>query len=229
MMEHLDPLKVLYKPIAHVPFVKGKTALIVVDMQYLDAAPGYGIFAKAAELGVESSLDYYFDRLQNHVIPNIKRLLETFRAEGLEIIHTKIESLTQDGRDRSAEHKLLGLHAPKGSKEAEFLEEVAPVGDEIVISKTASGSFGTTNIDYILRNMGIEYVVVTGVVTNECVENTVRGAADYGFLVTIPEDACAALTPELHHNALAAMGHTYARVISTDQVVDELKTPSEVK
>ncbi|WP_161798193.1 cysteine hydrolase family protein [Aneurinibacillus tyrosinisolvens] len=228
-MENLDPLKVLYKPIAHIPFVKGKTALLVVDMQYLDAAPGYGLFAKAAELGVESSLDYYFNRLQEHVIPNIRRLQEAFRMEHLEVIHTKIESLTQDGRDRSPEHKLLGLHAPKGSKEADFLEEVKPIGDEIVFSKTASGIFGSTNIEYVLRNLGIEYLVITGVVTNECIENAVRMAADLGFLVTLPEDACAALTKELHENAIDVLGHTYARVVSTDQVLNELKRPSEVK
>jgi nicotinamidase-related amidase len=85
--------------------------------------------------------EYYFNRLETQVLPNVRRLQDAFRAVGLEVIHTRIQSLTMDGRDRGPGHKRLGLHAAPGSKEAEFLEIVAPQGDEIVINKTASGVF----------------------------------------------------------------------------------------
>jgi nicotinamidase-related amidase len=73
-----------------------------------------------------------------------------FRSYGLEVIHTRIQSLTQDGRDRSPGHKRLGLQAAPGSKESEYLPQVAPVGDEIVMNKTASGVFVSTNMEYVL-------------------------------------------------------------------------------
>ncbi len=146
------------------------TALLVIDVQYLDAKQGFGLFSDAETSGLPpESLRYYFDRLDSLVLPNIIRLQEGFRASGLEVIHTRIQSLTQDGRDRGSGHKRLGLHAAPGSIEAKFLEEVAPVGDEIIINKTASGVFNSTNLAYVLRNMSITGLVVCGVYSNECV------------------------------------------------------------
>lgn len=212
----------LYFPLPHVPIIKEKTALIITDMQYFDAERGYGVFAKAKELGLDHLLDYYYDRLRDVVIPNIQSLLDAFRSQELEVIYSKIESLTRDGRDRSKSHKLMEIHSHKNSKEAEIIEELKPKNDEIVISKSASGVFGTTNIDYILKNLGIESLIVTGVLTNECVENCVRAAADLGYIVVLPEDATAALTPELQEASLKTLGHTYAQVKKTKEVLNAL-------
>jgi len=142
----IDPLREAYREsITHSPDVtrsleSHKTALLCIDMQYLDAAPGFGVFANAEASGVPvEAQEYYFDRLKYTVLPNVRRLQDAFRARGLEVIHTRIQSLTQDGRDRSPGHKRLSLHAAPGSKEAEFLEEIAPLENEIIIDKTASG------------------------------------------------------------------------------------------
>ena len=56
-------------------------------------------------------------------------------------MHTVIESLTQDGRDRSIDHRLSGMNVPKGSEGAEVIDEIRPVADEIIIPKTSSGVF----------------------------------------------------------------------------------------
>jgi nicotinamidase-related amidase len=135
------------------------------------------------------------------------------------VIHARIQSLTNDGRERSLEHKRLGIHAAPGSKEAEFLPEVAPKGDEIIIPKSASGIFNSTNIEYILRNLGVEQLVVVGVVTSECVETAVRDASDRSFVVYVPEDGVAAINPEIHEAALKAMHHTYAYVMATAELL----------
>ena len=101
---------------------------------------------------------YYIDRLEPLVIPNVRRLQDVCREAGIEVIHTKIESLTEDGRDRSLEHKRLEIHHPPGSLDARFLEEVAPQGDEIVITKTCGGVFNGTSTSKVrlLRNLGME-------------------------------------------------------------------------
>ncbi len=166
--------------------------------------------------------EYYFDRLKHIVLPNVRRLQDVCRANGLEVIHTRIQSLTQDGRERSAGHKRLGLHAPAGSKEAEFLPEVAPQGDEIVIDKTASGVFNSTNLAYILRNLEITGLFVTGVYTNECVSTTIRDACDLGFYTTLVDDACAAVTPELHNATVRTVRDRYARVLATEEAIQEI-------
>ena len=227
---HVDPLADNYREsITEAPgLVKSieqhHTALLVIDLQYLDAAPGYGVFADAEKSGVPiESQEYYFKRLDHIVLPNVNRLQECFRMAKLEVIHTRIMSLTQDGRERSPGHKRLGLHAPPGSIESKFLPEVAPKHDEIVISKTASGVFNATNIDYILRNMGITGLFVCGVYTNECVSTTVRDACDRGYYTTLINDACATVTPELHNATISTIRDRYARILSTDDAVKEIR------
>ncbi len=206
-------------------------ALMCIDVQYLDAARGYGVFADADPGGTPPEApDYYFDRLDSLVLPNMRRLQDAFRRMNLEVIHCWIYSLTRDGRDRSSGHKRLGLLASPGSKEAEFLPEVAPRENEIVIDKTTSGVFPSTNLDYVLRNIGIRSLYLTGVYTNECVESTARDACDEGYFVTVVDDACATIMPTLHEASLATMRDRYARILSTDVVLSELEgIPAHVK
>lgn len=225
----MDPLAEVYRDAMTAPtpvyeaLAHKHAALLVIDVQYLDAAPGYGVFQDATRSGVRpEAQEYYFEQLRKLAVPNIARLQATFRSLRLEVIHTRIMSLTQDGRDRSAGHKRLGLHAPPGSKESEFLPEVAPVADELVMNKTASGVFSATNIEYVLRNMGIDALFVCGVYTNECVSSTVRVASDLGFFTTLVEDACATVTPELQANSINVLKDRYCRVLTSEQVVAEL-------
>lgn len=226
----VDPLRDAYRrSITHTPAVTHslethQTALLCIDMQYLDAAPGYGVFADAAASGVPvEAQKYYFDRLQQTVLPNVRRLQDAFRARNLEVIHTRIQSLTRDGRDRSPGHKRLRLHAAPGSREADFLELVAPQDDEIVINKTASGVFNSTNIEYILRNMGINGLFVAGVYSNECVSTAIRDACDLGFYVTLISDGCATVTPELQNATITTMKDRYARVRTTEEAINEIR------
>lgn len=92
---------------------KHATALLVIDMQYLDAARGHGMFADGAANGVPwQGEDYYFNALERGVIPHIARLQKRLREHGLEVIHARIQSLTQDGRDGGAGHKRLKIPVP---------------------------------------------------------------------------------------------------------------------
>jgi nicotinamidase-related amidase len=227
---NVDPLRDTYREsITHAPAVTRslkahKTALLCIDMQYLDAAPGHGVFADVQASGVPvEAQEYYFDRLKYTVLPNVRRLQDVFRSRGLELIHTRIQSLTQDGRDRSPGHKRLGLHAPPGSKEAQFLEQVTPLENEIVINKTASGVFNSTNIAYILRNMEITGLFVVGVYSNECVSTAIRDACDLGFFVTLISDGCATVTPELQKATITTMKDRYARVLTAEEAIKEIQ------
>lgn len=229
MNDELDPLRDCYRrSITESPQILERleahvTALLVIDVQYLDAAPGHGVFADAEVSGVSLQAQaYYFDTLRQTVLPNIVRLQEVFRRHRLEVIHTRIMSLTPDGRDRSSGHKRLGLHAAPGSLEAEFLPEVAPAPGEIVISKTASGVFTSTNIEYVLRNLGIRALYVAGVYTNECVSTAVRDGSDLGFHMTLVQDACTTVTPELQAATVRTLRDRYARVMRTKAAVAEI-------
>jgi nicotinamidase-related amidase len=159
-----------------------------------------------------------FDRtVRDTVLPNLTRLVAAFRSAGAEVMYTVMENLTRDGRDRSLDYKLSRFFIAKGSWEAKVLDALAPGEDEIVLPKTSSGVFNSTNIEYLLRNIGIDTLVVTGFLTDQCVDHTVRDAADRGFYPVCVRDACATHTAERHENALRAFAG-YCRTLDTREL-----------
>jgi nicotinamidase-related amidase len=190
------------------PIIKGRATLLVIDVQNGTCGP------KEAEARPE-----FYKAAALRVIPNIAALLKSFRNAGLEVIYTVIEDLTADGRDRSLDYKLSNLGFPKGSHEAQVVSELAPLPDEIVLPKTSSSVFNSTNIDYLLRNMGIEDVFVAGYLTDQCIDHAVKDGADRGYYMTCVHDACAAETEARHAAALQCF-KGYCRTLSTEDVVD---------
>lgn len=203
------------------PFEPGRTALLLVDMQRIWLEPG--IDPGHAHWGADH---YFYRQTRDVVIPNQRRLLAAARASGVEVLHTIIQSLTEDGRDRSLDHKLTPIHIPPSLPEGLPPPELAPVGDEIMLPKTSSGVFNSTNIDYLLKNLNIRNLVVVGIMTDQCVDMTVRDGADRGYLVTCVADACASPTPERHDNALKAFGG-YCWVTDTASVEERFRALGE--
>lgn len=204
-----------------------RSCLLCIDLQHLGCSEGFGVFENHRQSGVsEESIQYYLRKVHNTVIPNVSKLQNYFREHDHELVHTHIESLTDDGRDRSPEHKRLGLHAPPGSKLSQFLDPVMPHKNEVVLSKTASGAFVSTNIEYVLRNMHVAELFIVGVYTNECVSSSVRSAADLGFDVRLISDATAAITEDLHDATLLTSKDRYARVMTTDEAISHLDSLS---
>jgi len=156
------------------------------------------------------------------VLPNLQRLLGACRGAGVEVVYTVIENLTRDGRDRSLDYKLSGFFVPKGSWEAQVAAEIAPLEDEIVLPKTSSSLFNSTNFDYLMRNIGIDTIIATGFLTDQCVDHTVRDGADRGYYMICVHDACATESPERHRAALEAF-RGYCRLMSTEELVAELQ------
>ena len=191
------------------PIEPHRTALLLIDVQN-------GIFNESEH----SKRPYFYETARDVVIPSLQRLIAAARAAGAEVIYTVIESLTADGRDRSLDYKLTGFHFPKGCWEAGVIAAVAPGDDDIVLPKTSSGVFNSTNIDYVLRNLGIEQLILTGFLTDQCVDHTVKDGADRGYTVIVPRDACTTNTAERHANALEAF-KGYCRLATTAELVGE--------
>jgi nicotinamidase-related amidase len=199
-----------------------KTALLSIDMQNAEwtAARQKESLNPASP---EAHHKYFLERIGNLLIPNQQRLQAAARKAGIEVIYTTIESYTLDGRDRSLDHKISNLFFPKGSWESKVIPEVAPAANDIVIPKTASGIFNSTNVEYVLRNLGIEYLIIYGICTDQCVECAVRDAADRGFMVTQIEDACAANEERRHDVSIDQMKGHYCRTRTTDEIIAEIE------
>lgn len=208
------------------PIEPRKTALLSIDMQNSEWSPER--IAKARVPGSKEApyLDI-MEKIERQLIPNQQRLQAAARKAGIEVIYTTIESYTQDGRDRSLDHKISNLFCAKGSWESKVIKEVGPEPNDIVIPKTASGIFNSTNIEYVLRNLGIEYLVIYGICTDQCVECAIRDAADRGFLVTQVEDACAANEVSRHHVSIEQMRGHYCRTRTTDEIIAEIEAVSK--
>ena len=151
----------------------------------------------------------------------MQALQNSCREHGIEVIYTTIESLTLDGRDRSLDYKITGFNVPKGSWDGKVIDQIAPVGDEIVLPKSSSSVFVSTNIDYILRNLGVRQLIISGLITDQCVESAIRDACDLGYLVTQVTDACLTYSNERHSNSLQTI-KGYCRQLTCKELIEEI-------
>ena len=191
-----------------------ETALLCIDVQ------NYGLVTRDTP-EEQARWEPFLDRMHHTVLPKLAALQHAFRAKGIDVMHARIACQLDDGRDRSLVQKLPGwnnLLMPKDSEASQIVPEVAPVGDEIVIVKTTDSAVTGTNLRFILHNMGIRNVVVTGIYTDQCVSSTVRALADDSFRVVLVEDCCAAGTDALHRHELEIMNMIYCNVMRSDEL-----------
>ena len=148
-------------------------------------------------------------------------LLAAARRHGLPVIHVR--------------HVSLRPGAPfflPGSRGVEIHESVAPLAGEAVIEKHYPNSFRETGLQEKLQELGIEELVIMGMMSNMCIDATVRAAADLGYSVALAHDACAARAlafngvavsaRDVHAAFMAGLQGLYARVCAVEALVDEL-------
>ena len=197
------------------------TALLLVDVQNYNCTWGGGEYAHLDAAQKERRYGYFFRTLKASALPNMVLLQQACRRARIEVTYTIIESLTADGRDRSLDYKITGFNVPKGSPDATMVAELAPNEDEILFPKTSSSVFISTNIDYVLRNLGTRYLIIAGCLTDQCVDSAVRDACDLGYLVTVPTDACVTLSAERHVWSLRN-NRGYCRQRTTQELLNEI-------
>jgi len=198
-----------------------ESALLVIDMQYVDAHPDFGIGRKLRQLGKFEQAAYYFAQVDK-MVPRIRKLQIACRRAGVEVVHVGLGSLTRDGRDISPLHRNKNISYSPDSQDVQFLPQLAPVGDEIVVRKSSSGVFNSTDINQLLRNLGVRNLIVTGVDTCYCVETAVRDAADRGYNVILVTDACATTSSEMQLRTLSVLDDDYCVLRTTAQVLRNL-------
>ncbi|MGN1280781.1 MAG: cysteine hydrolase family protein [Succinivibrio sp.] len=193
---------------------KATTALLVIDLQN-----SYRTLGRTPETARFAS---FASRLDNTVIPNVKRLLNKFRDSKMPVLYCAIACHLKDGSDRSLSQKLPGWNSVlmhKKSYESKIIDEIAPCEDEIVLTKTTDSALTGTNLRLLLNNLGIKTVVCAGIFTDQCVASTVRSLSDESFHVIVAEDGCAAGSMELHNAELTILNHIYCTVSSADEII----------
>ncbi len=191
------------------------TALIDVDMQncFVENSP------VAAPRGRE-------------ILPRINQLAEACRRKGVLVIHT-IHVLRPDGSNTGVMGEIIpaikaGL-INKGNPQAELHREIVVGRGDIILEKPRYGAFHGTDLELILRNRGIESVIITGICTNVCCETTAREANVRDFKVFFISDATATFdTPEASADqiqpiVLATLKAAFAQVEDTASMIRKLE------
>jgi len=215
------------------PVDLSRTALIIIDMQRDFLEPG----GFGETLGNDVSL-------LNRAVEPCKRVLAAARAAGLLVIHTR-EGHRPDLTDAPLAkiergHPSMRIGAPgpmgrilvRGEPGHDIIPELYPVPGEPVIDKPGKGAFYATDLDALLRNFGIQYLVVCGVTTEVCVNTSVREANDRGYRCIVLEDCCASYFPEFHKvgiEMIKAQGAIFGWVSSSQAMLEVLARQPSVR
>ena len=181
-----------------------RSALVIIDMQRDFLEPG----GFGAALGNDVSL------LKAAVEP-IGNVLKAARETGMLVIHTReghrpdLADAPPLKVDRGDPATRIGAPGPmgrilvRGEPGHDIIPELYPVAGEPVIDKPGKGAFYQTDLELMLKNRGIETLMVCGVTTEVCVNTTIREANDRGFRCIALSDGCASYFPDFHAAGLA--------------------------
>jgi nicotinamidase-related amidase len=197
-----QPLTVKAEPYSFELFPES-CALLVIDMQRDFLEPG----------GFGELLGNDVSQLRRTIEPN-RRLLQAWRAKGLQVIHTReghrpdLTDLPEAKRVRGRGKTCIGDAGPmgrilvRGEAGHDIIQELYPLASEPVIDKPGKGAFWATDLHAILQNRGIRQLIVTGVTTEVCVNTSVREANDRGYECLVPEDCVGSYFPEFQEMGL---------------------------
>lgn len=214
-------------------FTPARTALLIIDMQRDFLEPG----------GFGASLGNDVNQLAS-VIPPLKTLLESARAHGMLVVHTReghkpdLSDAPRAKLERGAPKQRIGDAGPmgriliRGEAGHDIIPALYPLPGEPVIDKPGKGAFYATDLHITLRYHDIEDLIVCGVTTEVCVHTTVREANDRGYRCLVPADCCGSYFPEFHAMGLkmiSAQGGIFGWVSHSAPIIAALNSLTSVE
>jgi nicotinamidase-related amidase len=187
------------------------TAIVTQEVQGAVMGPNAGLPALAAEARREA-------------LPNIARLLPAARAAGVRVVHCTVQR-RPDGLGSNHNARLFaggakGVDITPGSEGAALLPEVGPEPADLVLSRWHGlGPMGGTDLDPILRNLGVTTIVAVGVSLNVAIPNLVMDAVNKGYRVVLPRDAVAGFPAEYGIAVIDYSLSLLATVTTTDELL----------
>ena len=200
------------------------------------AAPGHTAIVtqecQGAVIGPNAGLAQLADEARRVALPNITRLLPTARAAGVKVVHCVVQR-RPDGLGSNHNAKIFHIGRGEvnilpGTHGAAVLPELGPEPGDLVLSRWHGiGPMGGTDLDAVLRNLGVSTIVVVGVSLNLAIPNVVMDAVNAAYRVVVPRDAVAGIPTEYGDAIIDNMLSLLATITSTDALLQTWSRPDE--
>jgi nicotinamidase-related amidase len=204
------------------PIVPASTAVVLVDLQVLDASREGSQALRAQASGQWEVFRPYFERVEQVVLPAALQLHKLANRWRMPTIFTRCRSQTASARDNGRRFRDFQISVPPNSNDAALLPQLRPGPEDLIVDKTTASAFWSTSLERSLRQMGISTLLIGGVVTSGCVESLVRDACDLDFGTVLIADACADRTTALHDEAIARLDGNFAIVRTVEEIARSL-------
>jgi nicotinamidase-related amidase len=192
-------------------------ALVLVDLQNDNVHPD----------GAYASFGAADHAAKQNLLTHVGELLAWARTNRVPVVHNHIVSYPGHpfGGSNAPIFTMIGPDSLRlGSWGAAPLEGLEPQEDEPLLLRNRMSCFNGTNLDFMLRNIGITDVIVAGVWTNMAVEHTVRDAADHGYRALLAADATSSLSADWQHAAVSYALTNIAQITTTADVIANART-----
>jgi nicotinamidase-related amidase len=180
---------------------------------------------QGAVMGPNAGLALLAEEARRVALPNIVRLLPAARAAGVRVVHCLVQR-RPDGLGSNHNAKIFSLGrgevdiAP-GTPGAAVLPELGPEPTDLVLSRWHGvGPMGGTDLDAVLRNLGVSTIVVVGVSLNIAIPNVVMDAVNAAYRVVVPRDAVAGIPTEYGEAIIANTLSLLATITTTDELIN---------
>ncbi len=195
----------------------GQTAIVAQECQ-------------GAVIGPDAGLAMLAEEARRIALPNIVRLLPAARAAGVHIVHCLVQR-RPDGLGSNHNAKIFtmsrgAVDISPGTPGAEVLPELGPEPSDLILRRWHGvGPMGGTDLDAVLRNLGVSTIVVVGVSLNIAIPNLVMDAVNAAYRVVVPKDAVAGIPADYGDAIIANTLSLLATITTTDDLLQAWKRP----
>jgi nicotinamidase-related amidase len=182
---------------------------------------------QGAVVGPNAGLAVLAEEARREALPNIERLLPAARGAGVKVVHCLVQGRA-DGLGGNHNAKIFaiggGVDITPGTPGAELLPELGPAPSDLVLRRWHGiGPMGGTDLDAVLRNLGVTTIVAVGVSVNLAITNLCMDAVNKAYRVVVPRDAVAGIPTDYANTIIDHMLSLLATITTTDDLLEVWK------
>jgi len=182
---------------------------------------------QGAVVGPNAGLAVLAEEARREALPNIERLVPAARGAGVKVVHCLVQGRA-DGLGGNHNAKIFaiggGVDITPGTPGAELLPELGPAPSDLVLRRSHGiGPMGGTDLDAVLRNLGVTTIVAVGVSVNLAITNLCMDAVNKAYRVVVPRDAVAGIPTDYANTIIDNMLSLLATITTTDDLLEVWK------